>query len=74
MFTGIHFIPADTKIAQRRDGSAALKRLGGGTWLGGLRHRHPRRPEIEHRHVGLDDRAALDRGHGHPEHSSVDLG
>src|SRR6266704_2907558 len=55
-------------------GSAARERLGGGTVLRGLRHRQPGRPEVEHRHVRLDDVAALDLGHRDPEYPAVRLG
>ena len=55
-------------------GPAAGQRLRGRAGLGGLGHREPGGAEIEHRHVRLDDRAAMDRGHRHPEHAGVGPG
>ena len=55
-------------------GPRRRERLGGGTRLGWLRDRQAGRPDVEHRHVRLDDRAPLDLRHGHAENTSVELG
>ena len=52
---------------QARAGPAPPRRAG----LRGLRHREPVGAQIEHRHVHLDHRSALDLRHRHPEHARV---